>query len=117
MIQQLQENFEKAVQNLTEAGVIPAGIDVEVRFDRTKQKTHGDLATNLALGLAKAAKRNPRELAQLIVDALAPLEQVEKFEIAGPGFINVFLNPASQFEVLKLIRKQGQTYGSCDIGQ
>ena len=117
MIQQLQENFENAVQNLKEAGVIPAGISVEVRFDRTKQKTHGDLATNLALGLAKAAQRNPRELAQLIVDALAPLEQVEKFEIAGPGFINVFLNPMSQFEVLKLIRKQGQNYGNCDIGQ
>ena len=117
MIEQLQENFENAVQDLTVAGVIPAGTTAEVRFDRPKQKSHGDLATNLALGLAKAAKRNPRELAQLIVDALAPLEQVEKLEIAGPGFINIFLNPASQFAALKVIRKQGQTYGNCNIGQ
>ena len=116
MIEQLQENFKQAIAALVKAGVIPEGFAAEVRFDRPRQNSHGDLATNVALGLAKAAKRNPRELAQLIVDALAPSDQVRAFDIAGPGFINVFLNPALKFEVLGIIHREGQLYGNCDVG-
>lgn len=97
--------------------MIPDELPTEVKFDRPRQKSHGDMATNVALGLAKAAKRNPRDLAQLIIAALPPSDRVEKLEIAGPGFINVFLKPASQFEILKTIREQAQYYGNSDTGQ
>jgi arginyl-tRNA synthetase len=117
VITHLQENFSRAIQELKQAGVIPNELPTEVKFDRPRQKSHGDMATNVALGLAKAAKRNPRDLAQLIIAALPPSDRVEKFEIAGPGFINVFLKPASRFEILKTIREQAQYYGNSDTGR
>ena len=92
-------------------------MDAEIRFDRPRQKTHGDLSTNVALALAKSAGRNPRELAQLIIDTLPPDDSVEKVELAGPGFINIFLKPASHFEVLKAIRESGPAFGNSDTGQ
>ena len=113
----LQEKFVSAIRQLKHSGTIPDDHDVEVRFDRPRQKSHGDVATNVALGLARAAGRNPRELAQLIIDALPPSDGVEKVEIAGPGFINIFLKTASHFEVLKSVREQGRAYGNSDTGQ
>ena len=56
-----------------------------------REAAHGDLATNVAMALAKASKKNPRELAQLIASGLAQGADVEKAEIAGPGFINLTL--------------------------
>ena len=64
-------------------------------LERTRDPTHGDFATNVAMRLAKAAKRKPRELAQAIVDALPASELVAQVEIAGAGFINFFLAPAA----------------------
>jgi arginyl-tRNA synthetase len=63
--------------------------------ERTRDATHGDFATNAAMHLARAAKRKPREVAQLIVDALPASQFVAKVEIAGPGFINFHLAPAA----------------------
>lgn len=116
MKQQLYELFENAVDVLKRDGVVPPQQDTEIRFDHPRQKSHGDLATNIALGLAKAAQRDPRELAQRLVDALAPSKYIDRVEIAGPGFINIFLSTWSQFEVLSTIHKQGEDYGRCDVG-
>ncbi len=88
----------------------------KVRFDHTKNKSHGDLATNIALILAKPAGQNPRTLAQQIIDALPEHEGVEKVEIAGPGFINFFLKPASQYAVIKNILEQGDAFGHSKVG-
>ena len=63
----------------------------EVTLERTRDPQHGDFATNLAMRLAKAARRNPRELAQAIVAALPANELVARTEIAGAGFINFLL--------------------------
>ena len=116
MKQQLQDLFDNAVNVLKRDGVVPPQQEIEIRFDQPREKSHGDLATNLALILAKAVRQNPRELAQRLVDALPPSEHIAKVEIAGPGFINLFLSPHYQFEVLSRIHKQGNQYGSCDVG-
>ena len=113
----LQNVFSEAIQDLKLTGTIPEDKDAEIRFDRPRQKTHGDLSTNVALALAKSVGRNPRELAQLIIDALPATDSVEKVELAGPGFINIFLKPASHFEVLKAVRESGPAFGNSDSGQ
>jgi arginyl-tRNA synthetase len=84
-------------------------------LERPKVATHGDLATNVAMQLAKPAKRNPRELAQAIVDALMsdPVATaiIAQAELAGPGFINFRLTHAARSVVLPLIAQQGDAYG------
>ena len=84
-------------------------------LERPKVATHGDLATNVAMQLAKPAKRNPRELAQAIVDALMsdPVATaiISQAELAGPGFINFRLTHAARSAVLPLIAQQGDAYG------
>lgn len=89
----IQQLLEKTVETMKEQGVLPADAEPRFQVDRTKDKSHGDLATNLAMVLAKVAKTNPRELANRIVENLAASDLVEKVEIAGPGFINFYLNP------------------------
>jgi len=99
--QDLQNIFEQAIAQLKADGVIAADQAVKLIFDRTKQKEHGDFATNVALMLAKAAKMNPRELAQKIVDALPASTLIQKTEIAGPGFINLFVADDAKFAVIE----------------
>jgi arginyl-tRNA synthetase len=90
---------------------------LSVDLERPKQASHGDFACNIAMQLAKALKRNPREVAQAIVASLPASEWVEKTEIAGPGFINVFLKPAAWQNVALQVIKAGEQYGSGDLGQ
>ena len=108
---QLQQIFSSAIEQLKGAGIIPKDHEVIAQFERTRQKEHGDFATNIAMTLAKAARKNPRELAELIVDALPNDPLVSKAEIAGPGFINLFLAQGSRYEVLKHIFKQREHFG------
>jgi arginyl-tRNA synthetase len=89
----IQQVLEKSVAAMQQQGLLPADARVRFQVDRTRDKAHGDLATNLALVLAKVAKTNPRQLAGLIVEHLPVSELIRKVEIAGPGFINFYLNP------------------------
>ncbi|ABV35145.1 Arginine--tRNA ligase [Shewanella sediminis HAW-EB3] len=88
----IQSLLIQALDALKQQGVIPTDFEARVQVDRTKDKTHGDFATNLAMMLTKVARKNPRELAQLIIDSLPQDSQVAKVEIAGPGFINFFID-------------------------
>ncbi|MFC3912981.1 arginine--tRNA ligase [Pseudaeromonas sharmana] len=92
MKEHIHQLLEQCVTNLIAAGVVPADVAPRIQVDNTKDKAHGDLATNLAMLLAKPAGKNPRELAQMIIDALPDSERVAKVEIAGPGFINFYLD-------------------------
>jgi arginyl-tRNA synthetase len=89
--------------------------DTAVTLERPKVEAHGDVATNVALQIAKALKRNPREVAVAIADALrvnpAARELVDSAEVAGPGFINVRIAPAAKQEVVRRILQQGVSYG------
>ncbi|WP_427983462.1 arginine--tRNA ligase [Agarivorans sp.] len=99
----IQQLLEQTVTALKQQQLLPEEFEPRIQVDRTKDKAHGDLATNLALMAAKPAGKNPRELAQLIVDNLPQSDLVEKTNIAGPGFINFYLNNnwlASQIEAM-----------------
>ena len=88
-------------------GVAPSSIVLE----RPKNRDHGDYATSVALQLAKAAGKNPREVAQIIGDQLKSAEGISHLEIAGPGFINITLNRANQAELVSTIISAGKLFG------
>ncbi|QYJ78485.1 arginine--tRNA ligase [Shewanella acanthi] len=88
----IQSLLEQTIESFKQQGILPADFEARIQVDRTKDKSHGDLATNLAMMLTKAAGKNPRELAQLIIDNLPTSNYVAKVEIAGPGFINFFID-------------------------
>jgi arginyl-tRNA synthetase len=96
------------------AAVAPAQAGVRITLERPKQRQHGDFASNAALQLAKAAKRNPRELAQAVIDALPPSPWVAKTEIAGAGFINIFVSPAARQSVVAQIAAERGRFGRGD---
>jgi arginyl-tRNA synthetase len=108
---QLQALFSQAIKQLKADQVIPAEHEASIQFERTRQKEHGDFATNLAMTLAKPARRNPRELADLIVAALPNDGLITKVDIAGPGFINLFLAQDARYSVLNSVFEQGDHYG------
>ena len=84
--------LEQTVDSFKQQGIVPADFQARIQVERTKDKSHGDLATNLAMMLTKVAKKNPRDIAQLIIDNLPASSHVAKVEIAGPGFINFFID-------------------------
>jgi len=93
------------------AKALPAFADTSVALERPKQAAHGDYSSNVAMALAKRAQRNPRQLAEALLAALPPSPLIERTEIAGAGFINVFLTPAARQAVVARILDQGDAYG------
>jgi arginyl-tRNA synthetase len=93
--------------------LVPAAADIEPTVERPREAAHGDYATSVALMLAKAARRNPRELAQALASALAAAlpESVERAEVAGPGFINVRLAAAARQRIVADILDAQARYG------
>jgi arginyl-tRNA synthetase len=89
------------------ADIVRPPVDVE----RTRDATHGDFATNIAMQLAKPARTNPRKLAQAILDALPSSDLIAKVELAGPGFINFHLSPNAYQAELSRIFDLGPAYG------
>jgi arginyl-tRNA synthetase len=105
----LTERLTQAVQRaLAEAG-LPAAPDCG--WEVPRQSEHGDYATNVAMTLARTAKRAPRQIAEAIVARFPQLPEVERLEIAGPGFLNVFLAPAWCAQALQEILASGRRYG------
>ena len=93
------------------AGAIPAVISLE----RPKNRDHGDYSSSIALQMAKDSGRSPREIAELLKKDLELLDEVAGVEIAGPGFINITLERASQAEIVREIREQGEKFGQNGI--
>ena len=116
MKEQLQDLLIKSLGDLIEKGLLTE-LPSKIRLDHTKDKTHGDYATNVALVLAKQTKSDPKKLAQTIVDQLGESELVKKTEIAGPGFINFFLSDESNIAVVNEIMSQRRSYGSSNVGE
>jgi arginyl-tRNA synthetase len=85
--------------------------DIVPALDRPKQLAHGDYATNVAMQCAKAAKTNPRAFAEQLLATLPPSDLVTKTEIAGPGFINIYLTPEAKFHVVNDVNTCGAKYG------
>ncbi|HYW03509.1 MAG TPA: arginine--tRNA ligase [Gammaproteobacteria bacterium] len=110
--QLVREALSRLGEDVLSTGQVPARVAIE----RARDSRHGDFATNVAMTLARAARRNPRELAGLIVEAVPASPEVDRVEIAGPGFINFFLTPAAYHAELRRVFKQGDRYGRQDLG-
>src|SRR6201998_482567 len=97
---------------LAAEGNWPAGIDLSrVVVEPPRDASHGDMATNAAMVLAKEAKAKPRDLAEAIATRLRGDALIEKVDIPGPGFINLTLKPAAWTEALRTILREGEAYG------
>jgi arginyl-tRNA synthetase len=99
---------EAAARAWPDAGVL------DVAIERPRDAAHGDFASNAALVAAKRLKRNPRELAQELVAALAPNALVERTEVAGAGFVNIVLEPAARRQVVDRVLAAGDDFGRSD---
>ncbi len=116
MKHEIKTLITQAVSTLKTSNTVPAELEPNIQITRTKDSSHGDFACNIALMLAKPAGKNPRELAQLLVDALPVNDQISKVEIAGPGFINFFVSQDTTLSVVETILNLGDTYGLSNIG-
>jgi arginyl-tRNA synthetase len=94
----------------------PDQADTAIVLERPKQASHGDFACNLAMQLARAMKRNPRELAQLLLSEIPRSPFVAKVEIAGAGFINFHLQRAAKLEVVRNVLEQKDAFGRSALG-
>jgi arginyl-tRNA synthetase len=106
-----------AVAALVREGVLKPGLDTSrIVVEPPRDASHGDLATNAAMVLAKEAAMKPRELAVMIAAKLVDVPQVIKTEVAGPGFINISLDPAFWRSVLNAVLHDAENFGRSDLG-
>ena len=98
------------------ASLAPDQAETPILIERPKQAAHGDFACNLAMQLARAMKRNPREIAQLLLGEIPPSPYVARCEIAGAGFINFHLRPSAKLDVVRRILEQGENFGRSTQG-
>ena len=105
----LTERLTHAVTTALAAAGLPAASDCA--WEVPRQAEHGDYATNVAMTLARPARRPPRQIAEAIVRHFPPMPEVDRLEIAGPGFVNVFLAPAWCALALREILAAGADYG------
>jgi arginyl-tRNA synthetase len=106
-----------ALDALEAEGVLPPGLPRKaVAVEPPRDPSHGDLATNAAMVLAKGAKTNPRSLAEQIAGKLSKLAEVVSAEVAGPGFINLRLTDSTWRAELAAIHAEGEDYGRSDMG-
>ncbi|HSM97501.1 MAG TPA: arginine--tRNA ligase [Gallionella sp.] len=107
----LAELFAQALRE-----VAPDATQAEILIERPKLAAHGDYACNLAMQLAKPLRRSPRDIAQALIAALPASDAVEKVEIAGAGFINVFITTAAKQHVVHGVLQAGAGYGHVHLG-
>lgn len=109
---QLAASIQALVAAAIERGALTGTAPEAIVLERPKNRDHGDYATSIALQLAKAAGKNPREVATLLQEEIAALPGVSKVDIAGPGFINITLDRADQAELVRTILTAANQYGT-----
>jgi arginyl-tRNA synthetase len=107
----LAELFAQALRE-----VAPDAVQTEILIERPKLAAHGDYACNLAMQLAKPLRKSPRDIAQALISALPESGVIDKMEIAGAGFINVFITTAAKQGVVRDILQAGAGYGHIHLG-
>ncbi|RAS86735.1 arginine--tRNA ligase [Priestia endophytica] len=119
IVEQVQENLKAEVKQ----AVLKAGLATEeqlpdVVLETPKDKTHGDYATNMAMQLARVARKAPRAIAEDIVANFDKTKaSIEKLEIAGPGFINFYMNNSYLTDLIPVVMKAGDAYGETNVGE
>ncbi len=100
-----------ALKKLPDLAEAASDLVIESTVERTRDASHGDFASNIAMRLAKPARRSPRDIANDIVAAISGSDAIERIDIAGPGFINFHLSPAAFHAELTTILQRGHEYG------
>ncbi|MFD7640280.1 arginine--tRNA ligase [Kitasatospora sp. NPDC059795] len=108
---ELSQAVQAAVSAAIQAGELTVDVPAHVTVERPKNRDHGDYATNVALQLAKAAGKPPRAVAEILSARLREITGVAKVDIAGPGFLNITLDAATQGELARTIVEAGEAYG------
>ncbi len=116
MKQAIERGLNLAVTVLINEKVLMPDALERIHIERTRDRAHGDFASNIALVVAKQAQRNPRDIAQQIVDNFPPIPEIEKLDIAGPGFINFTLVKNALSQIINSIKTEGQNFGVSDSG-
>ncbi|WP_024951283.1 arginine--tRNA ligase [Cobetia crustatorum] len=111
------ELLGQALDSLKADGTIPSDASPQIKVDPTKDKTHGDYASNLAMMLSKAAGMKPRDLAEKLIAALPASEAVSKVEIAGPGFLNFFADTGAVADIVRRVFSEGEQFGHSEFGR
>ncbi len=115
MTQRVQNHLIELLRTALRA-VAPAAVNVSIVLERPKQASHGDYASNIALQLARTLKQPPRAIAQALIVALPASDAVASIELAGAGFINFRLQPATKMSVVHEALEAGARFGETDIG-
>ena len=113
--EELSKTIKESLESLISSQKLQVSAIPEIKIERPKSKDHGDFSSNIALMVAKPAGKNPRDVAQLIVDDLSKNPGIKKIEIAGPGFLNFTLDSASLGELARTIIEQSDKYGHTDL--
>lgn len=117
----LKDSLKKLVQTAFDAlqskEQLPADLTAEIQLERTKDKKNGDFACNIAMVLAKPAKMNPRQISTLLLEHLPASQDIERVEIAGPGFINFYLSNGARQQVVRDVLSAAGHYGLSQVGQ
>ena len=110
------ELLGQALETLKADGTLPADASPQIKVDPTKDKSHGDYASNLAMMTSKAAGMKPRDLAEKLIAALPASDAVSKVEIAGPGFLNFFADTGAVADIVRRIFSESDSFGHSDVG-
>ncbi|MCW2740211.1 MAG: arginyl-tRNA synthetase [Blastococcus sp.] len=113
--EQLQDVVRTAVGGAVERGVLAAEVPAEVVVERPRNRAHGDYATNIALRLAKAAGRPPREVAELLATELREQPGIAQVDVAGPGFLNITLADGALGKIAVDAVTAGAAYGRTEV--
>ena len=114
---EIEAELQAVLTDLQARGDLPDGLDMaRVAVEPPRDASHGDMATNAAMVLAKPAGMNPRALAELLVTELVKSDKIETAEIAGPGFVNMRLAPSVWLALVPHILESGIAYGDGDAG-
>jgi arginyl-tRNA synthetase len=105
------QHLQDALAGMPELADAASDLSIESTVERTRDASHGDFASNIAMRLAKPAGKNPRELAAMFVEQLGNSDQIDKVDIAGPGFINFHLSAAAFHAEIRSILSEGSNYG------
>ena len=116
MKQVIHDLIAQALVELEQGAQLPPELPVNIQVNPTKDASQGDFASNVAMMLAKPAGMPPRQLAELVVSAIADHDSIDRIEVAGPGFINFFLASEASQSVIRNILEQRENFGRSDRG-